>query len=116
VATDVAQEIVIRYDEAVPSASRGSPGTERGSPMSTKSIRTRPLADAEQAFGAAPVKVDAERRPFALLSERRPGLERLYLADCCRGRFPSFSAWAVSPRRSFAFVRRKCSSFSFGVC
>jgi hypothetical protein len=40
-----------------------------------------------------------------------------YLADRGRGGvLPSAWSFAVSPRRSLAFVWRRCSAFSFGVC
>jgi xanthine dehydrogenase YagR molybdenum-binding subunit len=59
-ASEAAAKIVIRYDEETPSATFGSPGTETKAVADVdKSHKDPILGDAEQAFDAAPIKVDA---------------------------------------------------------
>ena len=103
-----------------------SPETQRSSPAMSLE-RTRP-AEFDRAAPRSSAAIKGARwasreapsrfSRHSLFSARRQApLGNLYLADRrLRGALPSVSAWAVSPRRSLAFVRRKCCSFSFGVC
>jgi xanthine dehydrogenase YagR molybdenum-binding subunit len=60
-ASEAADKIIIHYDEEIPSATLDSPGTEKKAVADVDKKHKDPsLGDAEQAFGAAPVKIDAE--------------------------------------------------------
>lgn len=60
-ASEAAAKIVIGYDEEAASATLGSPGTETKAVADVDKTHKDPaFGDAEQAFGAAPVKVDAD--------------------------------------------------------
>jgi hypothetical protein len=66
----------------------------------------------------APAGAGRERRDeCTALEGAHPARRRSYALDRGRcGALPSTASLAVSPRRSFALVWRRCSSFSFGVC
>ncbi|HEY1885808.1 MAG TPA: xanthine dehydrogenase family protein molybdopterin-binding subunit [Roseiarcus sp.] len=60
-ASEAADKIVIGYDEEVPSAKLDSPGIETKAVADVDKKHKDPtFGDAERAFGAAPVKIDAE--------------------------------------------------------